>query len=170
LWRQLIVPEKLNRDKKSRKEGEMNTRERMILNTIEQIRRSGGDFVKISAEQTQKRLVWYEANKDRLNLDGAFPRQAYTMVLLKCMGINPREVPVVYEDERKIIWHSFNFCPYLEACKRFNLDTRIVCREAYEKPVQVLISRLHTNLKFSRNYLKIRPYEDYCEEIIELID
>ena len=70
----------------------MNTKTRMILNIIEQIRSSRGDFIKISAEQTQKRLTWYETNKDRLNLDGVLPRQAYIMVLLKCMNINQKEV------------------------------------------------------------------------------
>ena len=148
----------------------MNNREKMILDAIKQILKSKGDFIKISKEQIQRSLAWYKANKDQLNLGGALPRQAYAMVLLKYMGINPEEVPVVYENERQIIWHSFNFCPHLEACKRLNLDTRVICKEAYEKSVQVLISCLHSNLKFSRNYSKIRPHEDYCEEIVELID
>ncbi len=148
----------------------MNKKETMVLWTINQLKASEGNFITISEKQAQRSLAWYKANKDKFTLEGSLPRQAYTLVLLKYMGINPEEVPVVYENERQIIWHSFNFCPYLEACKRLNLDTRVVCKEAYEKSVQVLISCFHPNLKFSRNYSKIRPYKDYCEEIIELID
>lgn len=146
----------------------MNNGEEMILDAIKQIKKNRGDVIKISKEEIQRSLTWYKANKNKLNLDGALLRQAYTMVLLKFMSIDPKEVPVVYENEKQIIWHSFNFCPNLEACKRLNLDTRVICKGAYEKSVQVLISCLNSNLKFSRNYSKIRPYEDYCEEIIEL--
>lgn len=86
--------------------------------------------------------------------------------MIQYLGLGPREVPVVYEDERKIIWRSYNFCPVLEACKRLGIDTREVCRQTEEKPFQELISRISPNLKFSRNYEKIRPYEQYCEEMI----
>lgn len=86
------------------------------------------------------------------------------------MGLDPREVPVVYEDERTIIWRSVNFCPTLAACCRLGLDTRSVCRAATEGSVQALIARLDPRLRFSRNYATgIRPYADYCEEKIELL-
>ena len=68
------------------------------------------------------------------------------------MGLDPRDVPVVYEDERTIIWRSTNFCPTLEACRRLELDTRIVCRAATEGVVQALIACLDPRLRFSRNY------------------
>ena len=87
------------------------------------------------------------------------------------MGLDPRDVPVVYEDARTIIWRSTNFCPTLEACRRLELDTRIVCRAATEGVVQALIACLDPRLRFSRNYdAGIRSYADYCEEKIELLD
>ena len=60
------------------------------------------------------------------------------------MGLMPHEVAVVYEDERRIIWHSTNFCPTLEACLRLGLDTRVVCRAATERSVEALIRRSMT--------------------------
>ena len=122
----------------------------------------------INKELLEKRLRWYEENKDKLNLEGSDVRKAYTLFLIKYLGLNPKEVPVVYENERKIIWRSYNFCPVLEACKRLGKDTREVCKKAEVKSVQELISRINPNLRFSRNYEKIRPYIDYCEETIEL--
>jgi hypothetical protein len=49
------------------------------------------------------------------------------------------------------------------------LDTREVCKKVFEKPTEKLIQEINPRLKFTRNYKKIRPYADYCEEIIELI-
>ena len=122
----------------------------------------------INKELLEKRLRWYEENKDKLNLEGSDVRKAYTLFLIKYLGLSPKEVPVAYENERKIIWRSYNFCPVLEACKRLGKDTREVCKKAEEKSVQQLISSINPNLRFSRNYEKIRPYINYCEETIEL--
>lgn len=144
--------------------------ERRIQDKIEQIRRSRGDYRKINEELKQKRLAWWEANKDRLNLIGSLPRQAFEMVLFEYMGIDPKDIQVVYEDERKITWRSFNFCPILEACQRLGLDTRIICKEGNEESVQDFISCLSPKLRFSRSYEKIRPHAEYCEETFELVD
>ena len=129
-----------------------------------------GSYEFIAKEMTQKRLRWYEENKGKLNLEGSDVRKAYTLLLTKYLGLSPEEIPVIYEDERKIVWRSYNFCPTLEACKKLGMDTRKVCKNAMEKPAQELISKINPNLKFSRNYEKIRPYSDYCEEIIELVE
>ena len=148
----------------------MNREEQRIARQVEQLRACAGDYTRLHEELLRKRLAWWEANGQDLALGGPLPRQAYTLLLLIYMGLDPREVPVVYEDERTIIWRSTNFCPTLEACRRLGLDTRIVCRAATEGSVQALIARLDPRLRFSRNYATgIRPYADYCEEKIELL-
>ncbi len=144
--------------------------ERRTQNKIEQIKRSGGDYRKIHEELKQKRLAWWEANKDRFKLTNSLPKQAFMMVLFDYMGIGLRDIQIVYEDERKITWRSFNFCPILEACKRLRLDTRIICKEVNEESVQDFISCLSPKLRFSRSYEKIRPCAEYCEETFELVD
>jgi len=149
----------------------MEYNEREIQEKIEQILSANGDYEKIHEHQKLKRLKWYEENKNRLNLSGSLVRQAFEMVLFRYMGINPEEVPVVEETETTITWRSFNFCSILEACKRLNLDTRVVCREAYQQSVQDIISEIDPRLRFSRNYeTGIRPYSTYCEETIKLIE
>ncbi len=148
----------------------MNREEQRIARQVEQLRTCAGDYTRLHEELLQKRLAWWEANGQHLALAGPLPRQAYTLVLLVYMGLDPHEVPVVYEDEQTIIWRSTNFCPTLEACRRLGLDTRVVCRAASEGSVQALIARLDPRLRFSRNYATgIRPYADYCEEKIELL-
>ncbi len=101
-------------------------------------------------------------------MKGTDVRKAYTLVMLKFMKINPEEVPVVYEDEKKIVWRSYNWCPILEACKRIGVDTRNVCELGEEASVQLMIEKINPKLRFTRNYEKIRPHTDYCEEIIYL--
>jgi hypothetical protein len=44
----------------------------------------------------------------------------------------------------------------------------VVCKGAYHKPVQTFLDRVDPRLKFDRNYSSLRPYTDYCEEILEL--
>jgi len=145
--------------------------EQRIQRTVEQLRACRGDYRLIHEELDRKRQAWWEANRDALRLEGSLPRQAYTMFLLEFLGLDPAEVPVMYEDERLIIWRSFNFCSMLGACIRLGLDTRQVCREGTEESVQHLIERLDPRLRFSRNYADgIRPYASYCEESVQLIE
>jgi tRNA(adenine34) deaminase len=145
--------------------------ERRVAHQVEQLRACAGDYRPFSAERVQRWLAWWEVNRQALDLRGPLPRQAYTLVLLIYMRLDPNAVPVVYEDELTIVWRSTNFCPTLEACCRLGLDTRIVCPAATEGSVQALIARLDARLRFSRNYATgIRPYADYCEETIALLD
>ena len=142
-----------------------------IQSTAAQLREWRGDYRRIHEELDRIRQAWWEENKAALQLSGSLPRQAYTMFLLLHLGLDPAEVPVVYEDERVIVWRSFNFCSMLEACLRLGLDTRQVCREGTEESVQRLIAHLDPRLRFSRNYANgIRPYSAYCEESIELLN
>jgi tRNA(adenine34) deaminase len=145
--------------------------EQRIQRTAGQLRACNGDYGRIHEELERKRQAWWEANHATLRLSGPLPRQAYTMFLLQHLGLDPAEVPVVYEDERSIVWRSFNFCSMLEACIRLGLDTRQVCREGTEESVGRLIARLDPRLRFSRDYANgIRPYAPYCEERIDLVD
>jgi hypothetical protein len=148
----------------------MQTREEKVKEIMAKLikAREIGSYDFIDKELVEKRLCWYEENEDKIHLRGSDVRKAYTLLLIEYLGLNPKEVPVIYEDERKIVWRSYNFCPVLEACKKLRMDTREVCKKAEEKSVQELISKINPNLRFSRNYEKIRPYAEYCEEIIEL--
>jgi hypothetical protein len=143
--------------------------EARVRRTVSQLEGCAGDYGAIHCELEQKRQAWWEERGSRLRLSGSPVRQAYTLFLLEALGLDPREVPVVYEDERCIVWRSYNFCPMLEGCQRLGLDTRVVCRAGTERSVETLIRRLDDRLRFGRNYeTGIRPYAAYCEEQIWL--
>jgi tRNA(Arg) A34 adenosine deaminase TadA len=119
-------------------------------------------------ELIEKRLKWFRKNKRNLNLEGDDLEKAYQLILKK-IGIKPKEAPIWKKTKTQLIFHSKNFCPALVACKILGLDARRICKLVFEKPTQELIKKINPNLKFSRNYKKIRPYTNYCEEIIKLI-
>jgi hypothetical protein len=125
------------------------------------------NWEKIEKELLEKRLEWFRKNIKHLSLKGDDLEKAYQLILLK-IGIKPEEAPIIKKTKRKLVFHSKNFCPALEACKILGLDTRKVCKRIFEKPTEELIKKINPKLKFTRNYKKIRPYTDYCEEIIEL--
>jgi hypothetical protein len=145
--------------------------ERRVARQVAQWRACAGDDRPFNAERVLRWLAWWETDRHNLNLSGTLPRQAYILVLLHYLRLDPGEVPVVYEDDRTIIWRSTNFCPSLGACRRLDLDTRVVCRAATKGAVQALIARLDPRLRFFRNYAAgLRPHADDCEEPIALLD
>lgn len=150
---------------------EQENRESSISYMMGLLEECDGDYKEIHGMLRKKRLAWWETNKDKLRLQGPLPKQAYQLVILEYLRIDPEEAPVIYDSGTRITWLSFNFCPVIEACERLGLDTAVVCEEGFEESVQDLISQLDPRLKFSRNYLNgIRPQADYCEETIELVE
>jgi len=147
----------------------LDDRERRIRRNMERLVEAdaAGGYDAFVRELTKKRDDWCEANGDNLKLEGSEVRRAYTLLVIRYLGLDPTQVPVVFEDDTKIIWRSFNFCPLLEACKRLGKDTREVCRRAQEAPAQALVSKANRRLRFSRSYDRIRPYAQFCEEMIE---
>ncbi len=118
----------------------------------------------------KRRLEWFKEHKKSLKLKGTEVRKGFQLVLLEYMGIKPEEVPIIEETKKKITWRAYDFCPYLEAAKNVGLDIRLVCKNVTEMPVQALLDMINPKLRFSRSYGKIRPYTEYCEETIELVD
>lgn len=127
------------------------------------------DFSKINDRLCSKRLAWLDANINSVN-EPSIVKKAYVLLLIKKMEIPPSEVPVAYEDGKKITWRSYNWCPVLEACKELGLDTRAICKRGWEESVNKFIQKIHPKLRFSRNYDMLRPHGKYCEETIELLD
>lgn len=143
--------------------------DRAVRQEIDRLRGSDrAELKKLARGLSARRLKWYSENQAFLNTDRKdVINSAYQLFLAK-LGITAEDAPVISREEKKLILHSRNFCPTLEACKILNLDTRIVCRHLSEKPTTDLLCQIHPKLRFSRNYKKLRPYTNYCEEFIQL--
>jgi tRNA(Arg) A34 adenosine deaminase TadA len=136
---------------------------------IKQFRISNSqDWEKTSTELLEKRKQWFHDNENQINkLRGSEVEKAYKVLLMK-LNISEKEAPIIQKSKNGLIFHSRNACFSLEACKILDLDTRIICKKIFERPTEDFIKLLNQNLRFSRNYNCIRPYADYCEEIIFL--
>jgi tRNA(Arg) A34 adenosine deaminase TadA len=125
----------------------------------------------IERETALKRKRWLEDNRSLIppaNL--ANPREAFELLFFTYMDLAPGDLMIVSEDEVHITWLSLNPCPTLDACKALGLDTRKVCRQAYEKSTQAFLSMIDPQLRFIRSYEKIRPYAEACLETIRRVD
>ena len=105
----------------------------------------------IEAEVAQKRIGHGSGQPDRItpHPDRPTPRQAFDLLFFDYMGLSPDELPIVSETETEIVWHSVNPCPTLEAVKALGLDTRTVCRAAYEKSTQAFVSQPRSAIEVS---------------------
>jgi tRNA(adenine34) deaminase len=140
-----------------------------VAREIERLRAQ--DLRMIEAEVTAKRRAWLRRHlPDPASLGEVSPRQAYEYLFRDYMGLSLADLPVISESEREIVWRSKNACPTLEACRALGLDTRSVCRSAYEKPTQAFLSWLDPRLRFLRDYEVIRPRAPHCLERIVLVD
>lgn len=115
---------------------------------------------------SKKRLQWYSERNHRSATDKEDILHAAYRLFLQKLEIAADQTPIVKFDQRHLILHSRNFCPTLEACNLLGLDTSFVCKHLTEKPTTDLIRQIHPKLRFTRNYERLRPQSDYCEEMI----
>jgi tRNA(adenine34) deaminase len=123
----------------------------------------------IEREVAEKRIKWFKQNHP-IRQNKPSPRTAYELLFFEYMGLSKDDLPVILETQEEIVWLSINACPTLEACKTLGLDTRKVCRSAYEKSTQAFLSQLDPQMRFLRSYEEIRPHADHCREMIVRVD
>lgn len=142
--------------------------DRRVRAEINKLRRaSDRDLLDYDRTSAEKRMQWYAATHLPAARIGAEPLESAYALLLQKLDLRPEDAPIVHRDAHRIVFHSRNFCPTLEACKILGLDTRRICRLFNEGATQALIRQIDPQLSFRRNYVKIRPYTEYCEEMIE---
>jgi tRNA(adenine34) deaminase len=124
------------------------------------------DLESLKNHLLNKRIEWYKKNQTQLGINNRDLVVSGYELLLKKLEIEPEEAPIVMKTKNKVVFHSKNFCPTLEACRILDLDTRMICKEVNEKPTDALVKQLSDRLEFARNYEKLRPYCDYCEEMV----
>ena len=129
---------------------------------------SNEDLERYNAESASKRVKWFKDKKDSFDFLTSNTIDSAYQLLLHRFGIGEQEAPIVERDHRRVVFHSQNFCPTLEACKILGFDTRIMCKAYNEQSTDILVKQIDPNLRFDRNYSKLRPYSDYCEEMIIL--
>jgi hypothetical protein len=121
----------------------------------------------LSDQVLARRRRWLNSHLQNLAFDGPPPRSAYRLFFEFYLKIDLAEVLVVFEDDARIVWNSYNFCSMLEACRELGISTRKVCRHS-EESLHLFGRAFHPDLRFARNYEHIRPYQDSCMEAFYL--
>ena len=140
-----------------------------VRTEIERLRNANDNILnEFNADSTDRRVKWFKENYVKFKfIDDDILNSSYKLLLSR-FNITEDEAPVIGNSDREIVFHSKNFCPTLEACKILGLDTRIICKRLNENSTDTLIKQINPRLKFSRNYEKLRPYTEYCEEMISI--
>jgi len=116
-----------------------------------------------------KRVAWLDKNLDKFEKTDDPVFDAYRLFYEVYLRVStPTDGEIVERSERKLVTRWWNHCPTLDACVKLGLDTRELCRKVYHQPVQEFLSQLNPQLRFERNYERLRPHTGYCEEIITL--
>jgi tRNA(Arg) A34 adenosine deaminase TadA len=123
---------------------------------------------KLNQDSARRRTSWFVENKENFKYMSSDLIDSGYRLLLERFRIMPDEAPIIYKSTDTVIFHSKNFCPTLEACRILGLDTRHICRLLNENSTDTLLKQIDRRLCFSRNYEKIRPYAEYCEEMISI--
>jgi tRNA(Arg) A34 adenosine deaminase TadA len=130
---------------------------------------TAADLDELQEALSGRRRAWCADRPSRAEEGTEDPLAAAYELFLDKLGLEPDEAPVASRTPDRLVVHSRNFCPTLEACKLLQLDTRVTCRAVTEKPADVLVKHVDPRLTFSRNYTRLRPYASVCEEIIAII-
>jgi tRNA(adenine34) deaminase len=144
-------------------------RNKLISRDVTLLRDAGPENIaRLRKTLVDKRTAWYGRYGHRYaREDDGLLLSAYQMLLDK-LEILPEDVPIIEKNADRIVFHSMNFCPILEACKILDYDTRNICRQLNEGPTDQFVKLLDPRLTFRRNYKNLRPYCNYCEEMIVL--
>jgi len=117
----------------------------------------------------EKRLDWLNERRIIPGADRNVVEGAFDLFYRQYLGARDEELEVVERKPDKIVVRCRNPCPTLEACEKLGMDTRFVCKAVYEKPTQAFFRTIHPRLRFTRDYDRIRPYADFCEETVEFV-
>lgn len=115
-----------------------------------------------------KRGKWLDANINSLPLVGNPVKDGFRIFYETYLNIHPDggDGRIVEISDKKIVSEWWNKCPVLEYCKKYGLNTRLICRKVYHRPTEKFFKRINPKLNFDRNYEKIRPYAPSCVELV----
>jgi len=99
-------------------------------------------LLEFNQDSIKRRLAWFDENKGSFDFLDGDKLEAAWHLLLKRFGIGEEEAPVALREKDRIVFHSQNFCPTLEACKILGLDTRFICKLYNEKSTDALVKQV----------------------------
>jgi hypothetical protein len=84
------------------------------------------------------------------------------------LGVPREHVHVVEVTEDRLVTRCDNACPILDLAEQLGKDTKEVCLRTSERGCKFFLRSLSKEIKFERNYDRIRPHASDCEETITI--
>jgi len=110
-----------------------------------------------------RRVKWYEKNKDKLELTGNPVEDAYNIITERLRIVDNAEIYI--KGEKTISFKTTETCPVHEACKLLGLDHKRFCKAICEASANDFLSRINPNLSFSIEHKKDGDKEITVETI-----
>lgn len=87
-----------------------------VRKNIKQLRNAdSAKLAQLAEKLRDKRISWF--SKQKIQQDAEDPLNTAYQLFLKKLGIGADEAPIVDKQKNRLVIHSKNFCPTLEACK-----------------------------------------------------
>jgi len=142
-----------------------------VRKEIENLRNADAKMLDLLCDDSiSRRTKWFQESESNFDFISNDLLDSGYKLLLERLHITQEEAPIIRKTDKEIVFHSKNFCPTLEACKILGLDTRFICKRLNEASTDTLLKQIDSSLCFARNYDKLRPYTEYCEEMICIIE
>lgn len=93
-------------------------------------------------------------------------KDVYQLFYLDFLKLQEGDVEIVKLDDNILITRCKNPCPILNLSLLLKIDTRTSCKIVSEPVCKYVLHKLNPRLVFERNYDRIRPYGESCEEMI----
>ena len=113
----------------------------------------------------QRRIRWYNRNKNLLALSGRLLEDAYTVITERLKILDEAEIHE--KGERSITFHVTEQCPLHEACEIKELDPKRFCKAVCEGAANDFLNKIFPGIKFTIEHKK-RDGETIAVETIEL--
>jgi hypothetical protein len=100
------------------------TRDKEIQREVQRLQGASDNQLKAYCRQSgARRMEWFRTHHGKWISAGSDPLEHAYRVLLQKLGIRETDALIVKKDSTRLVFHSRNFCPTLEACKLLGLDT-----------------------------------------------
>lgn len=108
-------------------------------------------------------IIWHIKNKTPKNIT---TKDILELFYYDFLHVPIEDCEIIKMTDSELVTRCKNKCPILDFSLRYNIDTNQSCKRISEGPCKFFLKMLDKNIKFTRNYNHIRPYNEDCEETI----
>jgi hypothetical protein len=94
------------------------------------------------------------------------PHDVYRLFYLGFLNMDERYIDIVEITDDRLVTRSTNPCPILKIAEEIGVSTNEICLKTSERGCKFFLRGISKDIEFIRDYKRIRPHVQYCEETI----